>query len=188
LLRKITSPLFIGAALALTIGVAGTASGATRSVSHAPSGECVGDFSADITRGPYADLSLAGRLTLLPRPHGRLVGFLVRKDEATSRYVKVADVNGKRSRGRVRLSFRTVHGRRVSGVGLASGERRCRGTLRGALTTPHGGRGVWKMATTRFIHIPAPSFYTSLGCEPGIDGIILPEGGSYDCNTQSFVV
>jgi hypothetical protein len=115
--RKIASPLFISAVLALSIGVAATANGATGSVRHAPRGECVGNFRADIVRGPYADFSLAGRLFLLPRPHGRLVGFLVRRNEATSRYAKLADVRGRVSHGRVRLSFRTVHGRRVTGVG-----------------------------------------------------------------------
>lgn len=188
MIRKHAVPLLVTGAIAAAVGFGATASGATKGTGPAPRGTCVGEFHADMLSGPYADLSIDGRLFLVARPGGGLGGVLVRKDEATGHSVKLADVTGTIAGGRVRLSFKTVHGRRITGVGGASRELHCNGTLRGALTGPGGSRGVWKMSTVQFLYIPAPSFYSQLGCEPGVDGIILRDGGFYDCNQKSFVV
>ena len=86
--------------------------------------------------------------------------------------------------GSVRLSFRTVHGKRISGVGKAVAVLACKGTLVGTLSGPGGNRGVWE-----FVYIPADSFYHEY-CDGRINVNVNANlaGANYDCDKRSFVV
>ena len=151
-----------GALLAAVAVLAGTAT-ANAASTRPTASVCAGSFEADLTRGPDADLSLVGDLTVVDMSDGKVVGVVTRPDETTHKPVTLANVAGTVSGGQVRLAFTTRSGLHLNGVGALGGLHRCSGTLSGTLTASGGTRGVWGDALpvkhVTGIIISAPSFY-----------------------------
>ena len=108
---------------------------------------CSGEFQGHVRRGPSADLSLVGRLTIELPSSGRITGRLVQREG--TRRIRVATVRGASEGRTLTLRFRTLSGKRISGIGTA--RRRIVGCRdrprRGRLLGPRrDDRGDWGWA------------------------------------------